>query len=107
MPLAFSTPEQIASVVGLIAVAMLLRVFGRWLMSKGGEMERGRHGQLPGGYMDPAKRRPGDEGAAASAERSPERAEPARPPAVGRPAAPPDESAPASGAEPYDPFNAG
>jgi len=69
MILALSTPASIATIAALVLVLLATRVFGRWLIRRGGAIESRRHGPLPGGYMDPGKpRRPEDEQAQDPAE---------------------------------------
>jgi len=60
MPLAFSdlsAPATGATVLVIVLVRLAMRLFGRRLMRSGARMEAKRHGPLPGGYMDPGRRR--------------------------------------------------
>ncbi len=66
--------------VAALAIIAAVRLVGLWLIRKGSSIEAGSHGPLPGGYMDPTRRR--------RSEPEPAEPEPAEP-------------------EPYDPFNAG
>ncbi len=79
MPLALSTPAQIATLAAIFAILIAVRIAGRWLIGKGSAIERAKHGVLPGVGSAPAR---------------------PRTPAEEHPA---DEPEP----EPYDPFNAG
>ncbi len=77
MTLALSTFGQYAGVGAFFVLVLALRLFGRWLIGRGGSMEARRHGPLPGGSMDPGISRASEQ-----------------------------ESPPASAPDRYDPFNA-
>lgn len=55
MILAVSTPAALAVAGAILLLALLVRLFGRWLIRKGSSMEAARHGVLPGAGSDPTK----------------------------------------------------
>lgn len=68
--LALSTPARILTGLAFLAVILLLRVLGRFLIRAGAAMEREKHGPLPGVTEQPRPRgKSGPAGASAEQER--------------------------------------
>ena len=55
--LALSTPARIATGLVFLAIILLLRRFGRFLIRAGAAIERTKHGPLPGVTPEASRRR--------------------------------------------------
>jgi hypothetical protein len=61
MLLAVSTVAVAIAPVAILLGVVGMRLFGGWLIRRGGSIEARGHGPLPSGYLDPGKPRRGDD----------------------------------------------